>query len=197
MNQKNGISKLRNVALATILAAGVVGPTYVATAESVSSTGSTATTATSTTTSSNNETVSSMLNSLTKSDSTASTTPTKEETVYVFSKADGSVKNTIVSDWLKNVKKDNRLQDVSNLTDIENTEGNQSYTTSASGSQLSWDANGSDIYYQGNTTQQAPVTVKVTYKLDGKDISPTIWPARAARSPSASITPTIPRPRLR
>lgn len=178
MNQNNGISKLRNVALATILAAGVVGPTYVATAQNTAN--ATSSTSTSVSTTSNGTStdttsdsiLSNLLGNTSNTQSTTSSTPSKEETVYVFSKADGTTKNTIVSDWLKNVKGDTRLQDTSTLTDIQNTEGNQQYTSSDSGKTLSWDAQGSDIYYQGNTTKAAPVSMKVTYTLDGQTVTP-------------------------
>ncbi len=178
MNQNNGISKLRNVALATILAAGVVGPTYVATAQNTANaTSSTSTSASATSNGTSTDTtsdsiLSNLLGNTSNTQSTTSSTPSKEETVYVFSKADGTTKNTIVSDWLKNVKGDTRLQDTSTLTDIQNTEGNQQYTSSDSGKTLSWDAQGSDIYYQGNTTKAAPVSMKVTYTLDGQTVTP-------------------------
>ena len=44
----------------------------------------------------------------------------KEETVYVIAGADGKQQSVIVSDWLKNPNKETSLQDVSDLTDIEN-----------------------------------------------------------------------------
>ena len=37
------------------------------------------------------------------------------------------------------------------------------------GSSLVWQTtDGQDIYYQGKTTNSLPVSMKVTYKLDGK-----------------------------
>ena len=41
-----------------------------------------------------------------------------------------------------------------------------------SGDNLTWDTNGADIYYQGTTEKELPVSVKLTYYLDGKKISP-------------------------
>ncbi len=35
-----------------------------------------------------------------------------------------------------------------------------------------WDAQGNDIYYQGNIEKELPVDLHVSYKLDGKSISP-------------------------
>ena len=90
----------------------------------------------------------------------------KDETVYVLAGADGSVQKIIVSDWLKNTLGAQQLSDSTTLTDVENVKGDESF---ASGS---WDAQGNDIYYQGNSDQELPVSMKVTYKLDGKEITP-------------------------
>lgn len=95
----------------------------------------------------------------------------KTETVYVFSKADGNVKNITVSDWLENSDKYDLLSDASSLSDIKNTEGDETYTTGADGA-MTWNANGNDIYYQGATSEQPPVGMKVTYLLDGVEVSP-------------------------
>ncbi|MDO4533606.1 MAG: hypothetical protein Q4C36_07780 [Coriobacteriia bacterium] len=97
-------------------------------------------------------------------------TPTKSESVYVFANADGSVKNTVVTNWLKNTTKAKRLHDISALSDIQNTEGGESFD--ANGQSLVWDAQGNDIYYQGNTDKAVPVELKVTYWLDGKETDP-------------------------
>ena len=35
---------------------------------------------------------------------------------------------------------------------------------------LTWDAEGSDIFYQGTTDKELPVNMKITYTLDGKEI---------------------------
>ena len=101
-------------------------------------------------------------------DSTAMTT-SKEETVYVFSKSDGSVKHVEVSDWLKNPDGLNTIRDASTLSDIVNVEGSEGYT--GSGSSLAWDAQGNDIYYKGTTSENPPISIKVTYQLDGKTVS--------------------------
>lgn len=94
----------------------------------------------------------------------------KSETVYVFQKADGSVKNQTVSNSLTNGNSAQLLQDQTDLTDIENVEGDQEFTQSSEGTV--WDAKGGDISYRGTTTKEAPVDIKVSYQLDGKDVSP-------------------------
>lgn len=94
----------------------------------------------------------------------------KDETVYLISDACGNVNQTIVSDHLINRDKSDTLKDKSSLKDIENVKGDETF--SQSGDDLTWQADGNDIYYQGTSTAQAPVSQKVTYYLDGKEISP-------------------------
>lgn len=94
----------------------------------------------------------------------------KEETVYLITDATGEVTKTIVSDRLSNTDGKDKLTDKSNLSDIVNVKGDEDY--SESNGTLTWNANGKDISYQGTTTEAAPVTQKVTYYLDGKEISP-------------------------
>ena len=94
----------------------------------------------------------------------------KVESVYLISDANGNVNKTIVVDHLKNKDKKDTLEDASNLSDIENVKGKEKFTQS--GDKLTWQAGGKDIYYQGTATEEPPVTQKVTYYLDGKEISP-------------------------
>ena len=94
----------------------------------------------------------------------------KDESVYLISDANGNVNKTIVVDHLKNKDKKDTLEDASNLSDIENVKGKEKFTQS--GDKLTWQASGKDIYYQGTATEEPPVTQKVTYYLDGKEIAP-------------------------
>lgn len=94
----------------------------------------------------------------------------KDETVYVLAGADGSVQKLIVSDWLQNGQGSKTISDKSDLTNIENVKGDESYTINGDNMKV-WDAQGNDIYYQGNTTKELPVDMSVTYKLNGKTVS--------------------------
>ena len=94
----------------------------------------------------------------------------KDESVYVLANTDGSVKKIIVSDWLRNPEKADSIQDVSELTGIENVKGDENHTDT--GSARVWDAAGSDIYYTGNIDKELPVDMEVTYTLDGKPVDP-------------------------
>lgn len=95
----------------------------------------------------------------------------KDETVYVLAGAEGSIEKIIVSDWIKNSIKNNTLSDKSELTNIENIKGEETYTMNGEHMRV-WDANGNDIYYQGNIEKELPVNLQISYKLDGKSISP-------------------------
>ena len=95
----------------------------------------------------------------------------KDETVYVLTGADGSEKKIIVSDWLKNELGSASVADKSDLSDIENVKGDESYTINGDNMTV-WDAQGNDIYYQGNIQKELPVGLSVRYYLDGKSVSP-------------------------
>lgn len=94
----------------------------------------------------------------------------KEETVYILTQADGSVQDIIVSDWLKNPGNADTISERSNLTQVENVKGNETYTDGA-GHMRVWNANGKDIYYQGRSDQTPPIALSVRYELDGRSIS--------------------------
>lgn len=94
---------------------------------------------------------------------------TKDETVYVVTESDGSQSDLIVSDHLKNKSSKDKIEDVSTLTDIENVKGKEKFTREDDGS-LSWNAKGNDIYYEGKTDQEAPVSMDIKYYLDDKEV---------------------------
>ena len=94
----------------------------------------------------------------------------KEESVYVKADASGNVKKTTVSEWLKNPEK-GTISDTSELKGIKNVKGDETFET-GSNNNVSWKSEGNDIYYQGTIDKELPVDVKVSYKLDGKSISP-------------------------
>lgn len=98
------------------------------------------------------------------------TSVTKKETVYVIAGADGSVKKLIVSDWIKNDGKSDILTDVTEAKDIVNVKGDEEYVMGGENTYV-WNANGNDIYYQGNIEKELPVSIKITYELNGSVIS--------------------------
>lgn len=95
----------------------------------------------------------------------------KEETVYVITGADGSVEKTIVSVWLKNPEEAETISDHADLTGIKNVKGDETFTDDGKGN-LTWNAQGRDIYYEGTSTAgELPVSVSVSYKLDGRAVT--------------------------
>ncbi|MEA4921032.1 MAG: hypothetical protein VB078_08945 [Clostridiaceae bacterium] len=115
----------------------------------------------------NKETIEDKINGMISVNSSAAD---KEETVYIISGADGTAKQTIISEWLKNKKQDQALSDYTELQDIENTNGYETF--SRSGNMILWNAGGKDIHYRGTTNKELPVTTHITYYLDGVETAP-------------------------
>lgn len=95
----------------------------------------------------------------------------KDETVYVFTGADGSMNHMVVSDILHTAGKKGAVEDYSNLDNIENVSGDEKYSSDDNGN-ITWTSDGSDISYQGTTDKELPVDVKITYYLNGNEVSP-------------------------
>ena len=94
----------------------------------------------------------------------------KEETVYVIADNTGKEQKIIVSDHLINNDDKDTLEDASTLKDIENVKGDETFTQS--GNKVTWQADGNDIFYQGTSESGLPVTQKLTYYLDGREVTP-------------------------
>ncbi len=95
----------------------------------------------------------------------------KEESVYIIADAEGNPDKVIVSDWIKNPEKLDTIKDKTNLSDIKNVKGDETYKLN-SDNMCVWDAKGNDIYYQGTSDADLPVDLRVSYILDGKVVSP-------------------------
>lgn len=93
----------------------------------------------------------------------------KDETVYIVADNTGKSKEVIVSDWLKNPEGKDNLEDASDLKDIKNVKGDETFKEKDG--KLTWAAKGKDIYYQGTTDKEIPVEQSITYYLDGKEMS--------------------------
>ena len=93
----------------------------------------------------------------------------KSETVYSNLDSNGKAYKTIVSTQLTNEDKLDEITDVSNLLNIENTNGDETFKKE--GNQIVWDSNGNNIYYKGESDKQLPVECKITYELNGEEIS--------------------------
>lgn len=103
----------------------------------------------------------------------AYTTPvlafTKDETVYSKTDANGNTYSTIVSDHITNENQDKMINDISDLLNIKNVNGDEEF--SQDGNNLVWNADGSEIYYQGESQKDLPIECNIKYELDGKEIT--------------------------
>lgn len=96
--------------------------------------------------------------------------PDKTETVTVKANPDGTARKITVETVLKQ-QEGETLLDRTDLRNIRNTGGEEEYTLAADGTLL-WDNLGEDIHYKGESDAQLPVTVKISYTLDGQPITP-------------------------
>lgn len=94
---------------------------------------------------------------------------TKYETVYSNLKNDGQERETIVSNWLKDSKFNKSVIDKTYVSDINNVSNND--IPVFKDNNIMWNADSKDIYYQGQTTKTLPISTKITYYLDDKEIS--------------------------
>ena len=93
----------------------------------------------------------------------------KDESVYVNADESGATTKITVSNWLKNAGINGMINDESDLKDIQNVKGDETFTQN--GDDVQWSAGSNDIYYQGTTDKELPVGVEIKYELDGKEIA--------------------------
>ena len=93
----------------------------------------------------------------------------KDETVYILSDAQGQARRIIVSDWLKNPDKLDELTDATRLSGMTVVEGNATFERD--GERFTWDADGKDVYYQGDSDEELPLTLQITYLVDGEEVA--------------------------
>lgn len=91
---------------------------------------------------------------------------TKNETVYTILNSDGSVNKTTVNESILNKMNVKEINDYTVLDDIINLSSGSEY--SKNGKNLTWSLNDSNILYKGTTDKSLPISVKVTYKLNGE-----------------------------
>lgn len=94
---------------------------------------------------------------------------TKNESVYTVLNADGSVKKITVSDTLHSDSGFSNYTDTSDLSDVENLKSTDAVTSTNGG--YTWTTDSTDIYYQGTSTKNLPLNVKITYTLNDKEYS--------------------------
>lgn len=95
---------------------------------------------------------------------------TRSESVYVDLSANGSPTSIIASVYLTNSGGKTTLTDYTTLTDVSNVLGNDK--PQIEGNAVTFQADGDDVCYQGTGHTTPPISVSITYTLDGKEIQP-------------------------
>lgn len=103
------------------------------------------------------------------SDEQTTSSTKKTETVYAVLNGDGSPSDIVVSGWLHNDSGIKNLKEKLNLTDVKNVKTDE--VPEDNNGEYTWNSDSNDIYYQGNSTEQLPVTMQITYELDGQQLS--------------------------
>ena len=100
----------------------------------------------------------------------------KDEVVYILASPD-----------LSNPGGQAALNDRSNLTNIENVKGDETFAPAGEDGEIVWAADGGDITYRGDAVIGSdaeaglPINVSVTYTLDGEEISPEALAGKSGR----------------
>lgn len=93
---------------------------------------------------------------------------TKDEVVYTNLGLDGQVEKTVVNNHIFNLDK-GEVNDDTELKKLLNINGTEKF--SKDGNLLTWNSTGKDIFYQGSSDKELPITVDVKYYLNGKEMS--------------------------
>ena len=93
----------------------------------------------------------------------------KTETVYVNLNSSGKVEKVNVTDWLHTDKGEVYVDDISSLKNITNVKSE--VLPVVDGKKLRWHMPETDLYYSGTTDKELPVSINISYSLNGKEIS--------------------------
>ncbi len=91
----------------------------------------------------------------------------KDETVYAKLNNNGEVKHVYVNEQLINNEKLETIEDYTELKNILNINGDETYKLNKN--TITWNAQGKDIFYQGNIDKELPIKTNITYKLNGEE----------------------------
>lgn len=95
----------------------------------------------------------------------------KNETVYYSLDANGKIQSEQVNVQLESENKIGKIEDITNLYDIESIENDLNYTKSEKG--IIWDLDMNQHHYKGQTNEASPIDIDIKYFLNGqeKDVS--------------------------
>lgn len=92
------------------------------------------------------------------------------ETVYVETDAEGNVRSMISNVYITNSSSKETVTDNTTLTNIKNLLGSEAPTIN--GQTATFKTEGKDVCYQGTASGTLPFSIKLTYYLNGKKLSP-------------------------
>ncbi|MCR5451063.1 MAG: hypothetical protein K6F00_00380 [Lachnospiraceae bacterium] len=95
----------------------------------------------------------------------------KEETVNIKAKADGSIRKIKISETITADDEEKPIEDISTLSDIINPDGDEEFTTDKD-DRIIWENKGQPITYEGNTEKKPPVGINISYYLNGQKKKP-------------------------
>ncbi len=104
----------------------------------------------------------------------------KSETVYVAADAKGAAQSVLSSVYLTNPEKLDVLTDFTTLLDIRVISGADA--PAREGNALSFAAEGADVAYQGKADGRLPVSMEISYQMDGKSFTPEQMRGKAGRA---------------
>lgn len=93
---------------------------------------------------------------------------TKTQTIYSYIDYEGKVSKSIVNNHLYR-NESNQIKDETLLEDIINLNGEEGYKKEEN--RLVWDNGDNDIYYQGTTKEDLPLSIRPIYSFNGEEIN--------------------------
>ena len=93
----------------------------------------------------------------------------KHQRVYAVISEDGQVQSLVDHVHLENRDRADILEDLSELSNIENVRGDETFTRDGSG--LIWQADGKDIVYHGEGVRRPDVIPVLSFHSDGQEVS--------------------------
>lgn len=90
----------------------------------------------------------------------------KDESIYAKLENNGQVSKIIVTEHLQGTGEKETF-DKTRLDNIQNINGEEKFTNNDG--KLVWESNGKDIYYQGQTKEELPISLNIKYYLDGEE----------------------------
>lgn len=92
----------------------------------------------------------------------------KYETVYANLKSDGKERETVVSNWIKDSKFEEKILDKTTVKDINNV--NSDKKPENSGDEILWNTSGKDVIYQGRIQKSLPIKTHIKYYLNEQEL---------------------------